>query len=50
MKEIGIKTTTEEEETIATEVIIEIRGSITETTVGPEIETVTETTIGMTID
>ena len=36
----SIKTTTEEGETIVTEVIIGIIGPITETTVGPETETV----------
>ena len=30
--------------------MVEIIGPITETAVGPEIETVTEMTIGMTID
>ena len=47
---ISIKTTTEEEETIVTEAIIEIIGPITETAVGPETEMVTEMIIGMTID
>ena len=48
--EISIKTTTEEEETIVTEVRIEIICPITETAVGPGIETTTEMIIGMTID
>ena len=47
---IGIKTTTEEEGTIVTEAIIGIIDPITETTVGPETETVTEMIVGMTID
>ena len=48
--EIGIKTTMEEEETIATEVITEVIGPITETAVGPEIETIIEMTTGTTIE
>ena len=48
--EIGIKTTIEEEETIATEVITEIIGPITETAVDPVIERIIEMAIGMTIE
>ena len=40
----------EEEETIATEVITEVIGPITETAVGLEIETIIEMTISMTIE
>ena len=46
----SIKTTTEEGETIITEVVIGIIGPITEIIVGPEKGTVTEMTVGMTID
>ena len=48
--EIGIKIAIEEEENIVTEVVMEIIGPITEITVDPEIETVTEVAIGITID
>ena len=48
--EIGIKITIEEGEIITTEVITEIIDPITEITVGPEIGTVTEKAIDITID
>ena len=47
---IGIKITIEEGEIITTEVITEIIDPITEITVGPEIGTVTELVIDITID
>ena len=46
----GIKTAIGEEETTATEVLIEIIGPIIGITVVPEIGTVTEMVIGITID
>ena len=46
----SIKTTTEEGETVITEVVIGIIGPITEIIVGPETETITEMIVGMTID
>ena len=48
--ETGTKTTTGEEEITVTEVVIEITGSITEITVGPEIAAVTEMVTGIPID
>ena len=48
--EIDIKTTIEEGEIITTVVVTEMIGPITGITVGPEIEIVTETAIGITID
>ena len=48
--EIDINIITEEEETTATQVIVEIIGPITETTVGPEIEMALGIIVGMTID
>ena len=46
---ISIRIAMEEGEITVTEVAIEIIGPITEITVGPEIETVTEMAIGITI-
>ena len=46
----SIKTTTEEGETIVTELVIGIIGPITEITVGSETGTVTEMIVGTTID
>ena len=48
--EIGIKIVIEEGEITVTEVVIEIIDPITEITVGPEIGTVTEMALGITID
>ena len=48
--EIGIKTAIGEEETTTTEVVIEIIGPTIGITVGPEIRTVIEMVIGITID
>ena len=47
---IGIKTTTEEGEITVTELVIEIIDPITEITVGPEIGTVMQMAIGITLD
>ena len=48
--ETSIKTTIGEEETTTTEVVIKIIGPIIGITVGPEIGTVTQMVIGITID